>query len=205
MKEEIAQFIYANPGCRMPQLLAGVAVGRKFAQKAVNQLAKDEKVQITGASTSRCFWPPGQAKETRRDIALRLISRPEGAAVKEMRPEVGLSRPGLQALLRKLTDEGLIELNRANSNRDSRYYAAGKVPAEEAAKKAKPVELAPKEKHPTMIKQQTRAVHFSGPAIVPENVKRTVIPGWTHDDRYQLPPGTRIVGGFATMGVGRYL
>jgi hypothetical protein len=28
---------------------------------------------------------------------------------------------------------------------------------------------------------------------------------WTHDPRYQLPLGERVVGGFATMGIGRYL
>lgn len=32
-----------------------------------------------------------------------------------------------------------------------------------------------------------------------------VIASPTHDDRYQLAPGTRVVGGFATMGIGRYL
>jgi hypothetical protein len=28
---------------------------------------------------------------------------------------------------------------------------------------------------------------------------------WTHDRRYQLPPGARVDGGFSTMGIGRYL
>lgn len=43
----------------------------------------------------------------------------------------------------------------------------------------------------------------------PKPVKRAdgvvVLPGWTHDPRYQLAPGERVVGGFASMGPGRYL
>lgn len=35
--------------------------------------------------------------------------------------------------------------------------------------------------------------------------KVTVLPGWTHDPRYQLPPGERVQGGFATAGIGRYI
>ena len=33
----------------------------------------------------------------------------------------------------------------------------------------------------------------------------TVIPGYTHDQRYQVAPGERVIGGFASLGVGRYL
>lgn len=32
-----------------------------------------------------------------------------------------------------------------------------------------------------------------------------VAPGYTHDTRYQLAPGERVIGGFASMGIGRYL
>lgn len=32
-----------------------------------------------------------------------------------------------------------------------------------------------------------------------------VLPGWTHDPRYQLAPGERVLGGFATAGIGRYI
>lgn len=46
---------------------------------------------------------------------------------------------------------------------------------------------------------------FVGPVIVPDGVKFTRCPSPTHDDRFQLAPGTRVVGGFATMGVGAYL
>lgn len=33
----------------------------------------------------------------------------------------------------------------------------------------------------------------------------TVCPGWTHNHRYQLPPGARVHGEFSALGVGRYL
>lgn len=32
-----------------------------------------------------------------------------------------------------------------------------------------------------------------------------VCSGWTHDPRYQLAPDARVVGGFATLGIGRYI
>lgn len=35
--------------------------------------------------------------------------------------------------------------------------------------------------------------------------ERPAIPQWTHDKRYQLPPGTRINGPFTALGIGRYL
>jgi hypothetical protein len=43
-------------------------------------------------------------------------------------------------------------------------------------------------------------------AITPAGVKRTVVPGMpAFDARYQVDPSTRVVGGFASMGPGRYL
>lgn len=44
-----------------------------------------------------------------------------------------------------------------------------------------------------------------GPVVVPAKVKRTVCPSISYDPRYQCAPGERIVGGFASMGPGRYL
>lgn len=43
------------------------------------------------------------------------------------------------------------------------------------------------------------------PVTYTAHTKRTVASGWTHDTRYQLPPGERIVGVFSTLGIGRYL
>jgi hypothetical protein len=41
--------------------------------------------------------------------------------------------------------------------------------------------------------------------IIPAGVKPTVIPAPKFDKRYQVDPSTRVLGGFATMGIGRYL
>lgn len=41
--------------------------------------------------------------------------------------------------------------------------------------------------------------------VVPENVKRTYGICPQFDDRYQVDPKTRVIGGFASMGIGRYL
>jgi hypothetical protein len=42
-------------------------------------------------------------------------------------------------------------------------------------------------------------------ASLPPGVKVTVLPSVTHDPRYQVAPGERVLGGFATAGIGRYL
>lgn len=41
--------------------------------------------------------------------------------------------------------------------------------------------------------------------IVPADVKVIQGPSVSYDLRYQLEPGTRVLGGFATLGIGRYL
>ena len=46
------------------------------------------------------------------------------------------------------------------------------------------------------------ATPAAAPAAGP---KVTVLPGWTHDPRYQLAPGERVLGGFAAAGIGKYL
>jgi hypothetical protein len=51
-----------------------------------------------------------------------------------------------------------------------------------------------------------RAQKTEAAVIVPEGVKRTVCPDWTHDPRYTVAPGVQPFGaGFAAAGVGRYL
>jgi hypothetical protein len=44
------------------------------------------------------------------------------------------------------------------------------------------------------------------PVVIPAGLKPKVVPGMpAFDARYQVDPSTRVVGGFASMGVGRYL
>jgi hypothetical protein len=50
------------------------------------------------------------------------------------------------------------------------------------------------------------AVFASAPAVVPAGLKPTVLPGMPKfDARYQVDPSTRVAGGFASAGIGRYL
>jgi len=48
-------------------------------------------------------------------------------------------------------------------------------------------------------------VKHVGGVIIPRHVKVQICPSPGFDVRYQLPPNERVVGGFATIGVGRYL
>ena len=52
---------------------------------------------------------------------------------------------------------------------------------------------------PSALKDQ------SGEYIRTENTREIKAPPVRFDPRYQIDPNTRIVGGFATMGIGRYL
>jgi len=44
----------------------------------------------------------------------------------------------------------------------------------------------------------------SGDAIVPDSVRRIVLPPLRFDPRYQVDPDVKVEGGFAAMGIGRY-
>lgn len=50
-----------------------------------------------------------------------------------------------------------------------------------------------------------KAFAFSAGAADMSRAKLTVCPSPGHDIRFQLPPGTVVVGGWRTAGIGRYL
>lgn len=76
-------------------------------------------------------------------------------------------------------------------------------------KNAIKVSLKPASHWPMLLPGTPRA--FYAPkaeaiVVVPEGVKRTKCPDWTHDPRYQMAPGVQPFGaGFAAAGIGRYL
>lgn len=80
-----------------------------------------------------------------------------------------------------------------------RLHALGAVIPKAITRDGKPMtphqQTAQRALRPTI---SVRPVDTSGARI-------TVCPSLDYDPRYQLPPGERIVGGFASMGVGRYL
>lgn len=74
-----------------------------------------------------------------------------------------------------------------------------------AARKAKPnpvpLTISKKRERVTVL-----AADADADVIVPAGLKVQVIPGMPAvDPRYQVDPGTRVVGGFASLGPGRYL
>lgn len=50
---------------------------------------------------------------------------------------------------------------------------------------------------PVRVKLTAKQI-TEAPVVIPPNVKVEVCPPWTHDVRFQLPPGERVVGGFLT-------
>jgi len=78
-----------------------------------------------------------------------------------------------------------------------RYFAPEFAPAVDAAPPAKA-------KAPPPVKN-IRAQAPNGPAVLPAGFTVTVLPSAPVYSRHQLPPGTRVRGGFADMGMGRYL
>ena len=111
----------------------------------------------------------------------------------------------------------LASRNHANERKkmtDAARRASRPKPAPKPAKVAKEKRrdgfmLSPKAPRPSvmlsnaavrMLKRQIP----DGPATIPDHVKVQVCPGYRGDVRY-LPQTDRVIGGFATMGIGRYL
>ena len=78
--------------------------------------------------------------------------------------------------------------------RYTRYFAS----AADAAAWVRPVAPVRKPTRPPRQPAPAAVAAHAGPRVV-------LAAGWTHDPRYQLAPGERVVGGFATLGMGRYL
>jgi hypothetical protein len=52
---------------------------------------------------------------------------------------------------------------------------------------------------------KTSAHRPTGEAILPSTVKVTKCAPWTHDVRYQMPPGTTVKGEFSSRRIGEYI
>lgn len=68
-----------------------------------------------------------------------------------------------------------------------------------------PVTAKPVPPGPQVRAAQGHVARISRSAPILRRDGVTVLPGYTHDPRYQVAPGERVVGGFATLGIGRYL
>lgn len=58
---------------------------------------------------------------------------------------------------------------------------------------------------PRSLKSEKPAPAPAVEIVIPADVKRTRCPAPAFDSRYQIDPSERVLGGFATLGVGRYL
>ena len=66
--------------------------------------------------------------------------------------------------------------------------------------------LAPVQEQPVGLGWRKIAAPADRPVVVPEGVRHTVLPSApAYDARYQCDPKERVIGGFASMGIGRYL
>ena len=191
--EEVAEYVTAKPGCRSPEI--GLATGRaaKAVQRAVASLIKEGRIEEAGEKMARRFGPPGFAAHSVETIVMEMIRRETGAALREIATHANVSKNTISRVLRKLCSAGKIEQGQDDGSlKSSRWYLKGKVSALPKRRILKPI-----------IDRRSTKPH--GEVVVPSNVKIQYGPSFLYDPRYQVPPSTRIAGGFADMGIGRYL
>ncbi len=167
----------------------------------------------------------GRPRKPMREILMSKVSRPDGMSREDIVNRIKGSRRSEGAqVLDQLVGEGVI--HRAQSTggpgRPAVRYFSDKADAERwktsrvEAKKADTTKtklkgLASKALAPLTAQAAGKAWRNlqqrlePTPAIVPATVKRTVCPSVSFDPRFQCDPRQRVVGGFATMGPGRYL
>jgi hypothetical protein len=167
-------------------------------------------------------------------IASRIInrcSRPSGASRHELTSHLfdAVQRPEARQCLDELVDAGLVlRFTRpacggrgqpakqyfTDAECGAKWAAAVAVvprhaPQPKSTYRAKPITISDKRRHAGVFLPpgpvRSTVLPADAPVIVPANVKRTVCPSHAYDSRYQIDPSTRVVGGFASAGIGRYL
>lgn len=130
-------------------------------------------------------------------VKLRKVGS-QGALAAELNAGTNACNGTLYSAMKSLQARGLIDSHShpgRSSNNRRRWYLVEHKPA--SAPKAQHVEPGFTRKRGPVAPEAT--------SIDASRAKVTVVPGWTHDARFQLAPGERVIGGFASMGVGRYL
>ena len=186
--EQVFEYISQNPGCRTPDICAALSKGAKAVQRAIHSL--DGRIQITGASMARRFSVGAITKPLETTI-LTMVARENGAATSEIVEVSKYSAVYVLENLKNLEKRGLVQqVKMTNSTRSNRWFVAGKTP---------------KPRVDLTIKQRLFDKKPIGEAIIPAGVRVTRCPGINFDPRYQVPPDTEVVGGWVSMGIGRYL
>lgn len=172
------------------------------------------------------------ARDTIRGRVLELARRREGVTHRGAVASTGLGATAVQTALRDLELAHRLT-RRAPVGFDPRWFTTTAAadawvaslhrpaPAQQPTKPGrlprvpavltdvKPLTAATRKPVPlTVVAPKTPgpATAPAGDAIVPEGVKITRGPSWTHDPRFQVAPGERHHGaGFSRLGIGRYV
>ena len=152
--------------------------------------------------------------DTPRNRILRRCSRPEGAAAAQIGHCFRHDERDESRVVRdQLVAEGVLHRITQNSVGHSgqppaRYFtnlADGKVWQGCPRPKAAPKTAARNPKPLTISQPKARTTAPEGPVIVPPGLVVQRLPSAPVYSRHQLPPGERVVGGWASLGPGRYL
>lgn len=173
---------------------------------------------------------PGLGRKPRpvRDSILAKVGKPEGIKRADLlsRFKWGARRDEADAALNAMVGEGVVirATRRAagGAGHESVRFFGSRADAQrwqsevdgrivQRRKPEKPPKTAKKllSVHEQTVGMAWRKLPPAAPGqanvITPAGVKRTVGPSVSYDPRYQVDPATRVVGGFATLGPGRYL
>jgi len=211
-QKEWVAFIGKHPGCNNTTLVNHFKIGRQTVNKYLHRLEAMGAISSTGAQGLRIWFAAEVAPPKDKhwhDVALEIIRRKEGASREQIRAEAGISCTQFDRFCKKYKAEKQIEW--AGSGRFVRWYAYGKAPESKRTERTMP-RVVPEKKlngfqtHPCTLPGSLGQRKYTGPVIVPADVKRSTGPNWSHDPRYQCAPGEQPHGaGFAALGVGRYL
>jgi len=138
-------------------------------------------------------------EETEKKLVVKLRAfGVAGALTDELCPGLGISTGTLRNALTRLEKRGVISSHlhpSPTANKRRRWYMADKRPAK-----------APAAKWVTSGFKKPEAKKSDHVTIINRGVKAKVLPGYTHNHRYQVADGASVHGaGFAALGVGRYL
>lgn len=176
----------------MPEIASALNRGRKGIERAVKALVEAARVSASRQSRARSYGPPGIEEEPIESRVLAIINRPQGASSGEVAKVLKISQPWACTTIKRMEAAGIVERYMAtNSLRSLIWYAKGKAPA--------------KKPQGFSLPKKVTGSKPTGEVIVPATVKRTIGPGVSYDPRFQLPPDTKVKGGFVDMGIGRYL
>jgi hypothetical protein len=154
-------------------------------------------------------------KKNIADRILEKASRPGGVSRHEVtsntvdRKDRGAASNALEALVQAGAVRLFQRPAKGGTGHPSRQYFVHAADGERWASEVqiKPTKPAPLPRNFATIGAKSRAVSLPPDAevIVPNDVRVQYGPSHPFDSRYQIDPATRVVGGFASAGIGRYL